>query len=277
MNIKILTDMASDFTENEIDKYGIICLDMPLSINGEDAENISLNEFWNKLLNGAVIKTSQVCQQNLMKIFSKVKENNELLIAIFLSSKLSNTYNSAVLIKEELDYDGIYVMDSLCASIAEKVLVLKACELVKNGLDFKNIIAFLETFKTKIRLFACIDTLKFLARGGRINSNIAQIGNILRIKPLITFDKEGRIEIIAKKIGLNMAMKELLDAVIKNKIDFSKKFYPIFAYNDKNCDYFIELLKNKNKEIIIEEKQNIGKVIGTHIGPGGFGIVCFER
>lgn len=277
MNIKILTDMASDFSENEIDKYGIICLDMPLSINGEDAENISLNEFWNKLLNGAVIKTSQVSQQNLMKVFSRVKENNELLIAIFLSSKLSNTYNSAVLIKEELDYDGIYVMDSLCASIAEKVLVLKACELVKNGLDFKNIIAFLETFKTKIRLFACIDTLKFLARGGRINSNIAQIGNILRIKPLITFDKEGRIEIIAKKIGLNMAMKELLDAVIKNKIDFSKKFYPIFAYNDKNCDYFIELLKNKNKEIIIEEKQNIGKVIGTHIGPGGFGIVCFEQ
>ena len=277
MNIKILTDMASDFSENEIEKYGIICLDMPLSINGEDAENISLNEFWNKLLNGAVIKTSQVSQQNLMKVFSSVKENNELLIAIFLSSKLSNTYNSAVLIKEELDYDGIYVMDSLCASIAEKVLVLKACELVKNGLDFKNIIAFLETFKTKIRLFACIDTLKFLARGGRINSNIAQIGNILRIKPLITFDKEGRIEIIAKKIGLNMAMKELLDAVIKNKIDFSKKFYPIFAYNDKNCDYFIELLKNKNKEIIIEEKQNIGKVIGTHIGPGGFGIVCFEQ
>lgn len=275
MKIKILTDSASEFTKEELKKYDVINLEMPLSIDGEEIKNETLDDFWKRLINGAVIKTSQIPQQCLMEGFLKSQKEGYYLIAIFISSSLSSTYNSAKLIKEEFSLSNVYVIDSLNATIGEKVLVKKACSLRDQNYSVEEIVSQLEDYKKRIRLYACIDTLKYLARGGRISPHLANIGNLVRIKPIITISSEGKVEILDKKIGLSMAMKTLFNLVEKDEIDLKEKIHPLYAYDITNAQNFINCLLNDKKEYQkdLEEYSCIGQVIGTHIGPGGFGIV----
>lgn len=279
MKIKILTDSASDFTKEELEKYQVINLDMPLSVNGEEIKNQSLEEFWKSLIQGDIIKTSQVPQHILMEEFLKARKERYYLICIFISSNLSATYNSAMRIKEEFSFENVFIIDSLKASIAEKVLVIKACSLRDENYSINEIVSKLEDYKKRIRLYACIDTLKYLARGGRISPHLANIGNLVRIKPIISLSIDGKVEILDKKIGLLMAIKALLNIVQKDQIDLNEKIYPIYAYDLTNCQTFISYLLNEKEDYKknIENYLSIGQVIGTHIGPGGFGIVYLVK
>jgi DegV family protein with EDD domain len=134
------------------------------------------------------------------------------------------------------------------------------------------VIKILDDLRPRIKLFAALDTLEYLQKGGRLSSGVALIGNILKIKPIITHDERSNVKMVAKHIGMPLALRALADKVNVKKIDTSKPVYLLYTMDDKNCDAMVSKLK-----IDFGEKINICSVIGAHIGPCAAGIVYVEK
>ncbi|MGN0961038.1 MAG: DegV family protein, partial [Christensenellales bacterium] len=207
----------------------------------------------------------------------KAKDNNYALICIFISSALSGTFGTAQTVKKEVAFENIYLIDSLNATMGEHLLVLIARNLINEGMSAEKIVEKLENLKSRIKLYASVDSLKYLALGGRLSGMVATIGNLLNLKPIITINENGEVKLISKKIGLNKTIMKICELIDKSKIDLTEPIIPLFAHSDENVNKFIKKFKSEDIENSITEPVEIGHVIGTHIGPGGFGVVYVEK
>lgn len=168
MEIKILTDASAEFSKELQKEFDVISLDMPVSYDDKEIFDIDIKEFWKLQLAGKRMRTSQPSRERMLDEFKKAKNNKYALICIFISSALSGTFSTAQSVKNEIIYDNIYLIDSLNATMGEHLLVLKAINLIDKGLQINEIIANLESFKKRIKLYASVDSLKYLALGGRL-------------------------------------------------------------------------------------------------------------
>jgi DegV family protein with EDD domain len=141
------------------------------------------------------------------------------------------------------------------------------------GLSAKDIAEKIEELKGHVRLFACMDTLKYLARGGRLSHATALVGSILNIKPLITFSSEGKVSVYGKAIGMALAVKKLAEKVMSESISPDYPVISIYAAKSDNCQKFVSRLQEKGLNMENVEMMGIGATIGSHIGPNAFGLV----
>lgn len=188
--IKILIDSASDIDLEEATKKGIYLIPIEVTFKEEsylDGINLSHKDFFEKLIeNDELPKTSQINPYRFEEKFRELTEDGSEVICITLSSKLSNTYNNALLAAKKFK-NQVYVIDSLNASIGERILCEYATCLVENGdLTASEIVKRLEEKKNHIELLAVVGTLKYLKKGGRISSVVAFTGELLSIKPVIS-------------------------------------------------------------------------------------------
>ena len=210
-----------------------------------------------------------------MKIFEEAKNKKEEVVCILISSGFSGTYQGAMLAKSMVDYEGIYIIDSKCAAAAEKQIAFYACELREKGMSGKEIAEELEKFRSRVRLIACLDTLEYLAKGGRISKAAAAIGDMANLKPIITVSREGTVEVIGKGIGVNRTLSAIQKKIAAFQIDENYPVYSLFSYGEENCEK-LEQKMEKNGCKIYSRKQ-IGPAIGTHIGPEAFGVCFVEK
>lgn len=276
MEIKICTDTSSDINEEELKRFSVSEIDLPVIFDGESDSCKDTAEFWNKLIDGKVARTSQPNPETLKNLFESAKREGYALICILISSRLSGTFESAEAVKREVGYENIYIIDSLNATVGVRLLVEYACKLRDSGFSAEEIVAKTEELKPKIRLFACIDTLKYLARGGRITKTSANLGTVLNVKPLVTVS-DGCVQVFEKAIGLKTAMKRLITQIKSENIDINFAPIPLFAFDDKNCVEFVKRANDLGFNIDVGLRTPIGATIGAHIGPGGFGIVFVSK
>ena len=272
MKLRIVTDTAADCLKQEITAFNIDIIDLPVTFDNETETCHDMTTFWSKLLDGGVARTSQPSPEDIKKCFTAAKDAGDELIFVTISSRLSGTYESALSIQKELGYDNVYIVDSLNASASEKVLVLEACKMRDEGLGAKQIVEKLEQLKHKVRIYAYIDTLKYLARGGRISKSTAAIGSLINIKPLIEF-VDGEIHNFGKAVGTTIATRKFTEYLAKQNIDYNYQPIPIYSYNNKNALSFIKHACELKIEIDSANLTPIGATIATHIGPDAFGIV----
>ena len=282
MGIKILVDSASDFTQDEAKKYGIEVLPLIVSFGDQeylDGVNLTQKEFYEKLIETDTLpKTSQITPYRFTEAFEKLTENGDEVIVVTISSKLSNTYNSAVLAASEFE-DKVYVVDSLSATAGEKILCLYALRLIKEGLNIKDIVNKLNEVKNKIRILAVVGTLEYLKKGGRISKATAFAGELLNIKPVISVE-DGIVKLVGKARGskkANNLLNELIDK--KGSIDFTMPYTTLYSgLSDLMLKKYIEdekhLWEDNTDNIPI---CNVGSTIGTHVGPGAIGVVFFSK
>ncbi|MCM1186344.1 MAG: DegV family protein [Lachnoclostridium sp.] len=277
--IKILVDSSSEYIMEEIKANQMELIPISISL-GEKAymDGIDLNrsKFYELLINSKEFpKTSQPSPQAFLDIFKNAKQTGDSLICILLSSALSGTFQSAVLAKNMVDYDGIYLIDSRSAAVPIKVMAQYACRLRDEGLSAKEIAEKMEEFKPKVRLLAALDTLEYLAKGGRLNRGVAAIGDMANIKPIITLSEEGEVKVLGKALGRNKAIHHLLQQLAEFEIDTQFPIYTIYTYGTDNCSKFEDQLTGKNYSI--GQRMQIGPTIGTHIGPEAFGMVFVRK
>ncbi len=271
--IKIITDAASDFSKNELIKYDVIEAKMPVTFEGNTHDVKDEKTFWDGLISGKKSITSQPNPEFFKEEFLKAKNNGDYVICILISSNLSATFQSAINAKNQIEYDGIYVIDSKTASVAEKQIVLYACKLRDLNHSAREIYDLVMAFRKRVRLFACIDSLKYLARSGRISKVTANIGSVLNVKPIITLTEDGHIINHFKSQGIKKAENKLVEILKTFKIDDGFAIIPIYAHEDTNVVSLIEKLNLNGITVSSENLTPIGPVIGTHIGPKGFGVV----
>lgn len=274
--MKLLIDSSSDYPILEAKKKNIEIVPISVNVDGKEIEITSYDEFYDLLKNSISFpKTSQPSPQVFVDYFNKIKENNDELIYIALSSSLSGTYQSANLAKDIVDYDKIYIIDSLSATIPIKIMIDYAQTLINHDKSAKEIVEAIENLKSKVKVLAVLDTLEYLQRGGRLSKTTATIGEIVNIKPVITVNEDGTVGVLNKSIGKVKAMNSILKQLEKTKIDTAFPIYSIYSKGLENCIKFENKLQKNN--IKINSRIQIGPVIGTHIGEGAFGIVYVQK
>lgn len=273
MKVKIITDTAADLTKSELEKWNVTAIPMTVSFDNESENIEDINLFWEKLIKGQVAKTSQPSPELFKEEFEKAKKENYAVVCILISSALSATYSSAVNVKNNLGYEHIHIIDSKRASGGEKMLIMQACKMRDEGKSAEEIETFLNEFRYKIKLFACLDTLKYLARSGRISKTTANVGSLLNLKPIITFNDDGEVVTFTKALGAKIATNKLVDKIKKDCPNLGYGLIPIYAHDDKNCQNLIAKIKECGYQINEHLTVSIGSTIGTHIGPCGYGIV----
>ena len=273
MEIKLLTDASAELDAAYVKENDVTVLKMPVSYDNVEVEDIEISKFWNLLKEGKKVKTSQPNREDIKEEFLKAKNGVYALICVFISAALSGTIATAESVKAEIGYDKIYIVDSLKATLGENIVAKKAVTLIKEGLAAEEIYEKLKNFASRVRLMSSVDSLKYLALGGRLSTIAAAIGNLIGIKPVVTIDVDGKVKVLSKKIGLRLTMKEILNIIGKEKIDESEPVVPIYACDDENVLAFVEKFKEVYKTATLTAPAEIGYVVGTHIGPGGFGAV----
>ena len=279
MSVKIVTDSAADLTQEYLDKL----IRVPLSVSFGDEEffdgvTISHKEFYEKLIESDELpRTSQATPAAFEEVFEQAKKDGDEVVVLTLSSKLSGTYQSAMI--AAADYDNVCVVDTMTVAIAQGILAVLALQLADEGMDAKTIAARLEEEKEKVCLIAMLDTLEYLKKGGRISAAAAFAGGVLSIKPVITV-KDGVVEMLGKargsKQGNNLLVKEIEKA---GGADFSKPL--LLGYTG-----LTDVLLNKyiaDSAYIWEgnvsqlKTTTIGSAIGTHAGPGAIAVAFFKK
>ncbi|WP_312908639.1 DegV family protein [Tissierella praeacuta] len=271
--IKIITDSTAYITKEYAERENITIV--PLNYvfgeeTGKDPFPGEFDEFYNKLQNTKLFpSTSQPAVGEFLDAFNKAfSEGYDEIIAILLSSKLSGTFNSAMLAKDMLEYKKITIIDSLTTVSNMKFLVEDAVEMAKEGKTSDDIEIYLNTKKTNINIYLTTDTLEYLRRGGRLSTVQATLGNLLNIKPIIEL-KDGELKLLEKLRGRNKVISAIIDRIPSNV----NKIGICHVLNKEDAEKIKDLLKEKfpNAIIIIDE---LGPVIGSHLGPKGIGV-CF--
>lgn len=283
MKIRILTDSASDLTPEELDSHQVGLIPMPVLCGDKtymDDKTIPMETFWEMLFQGISVKTSQPSPDAFIHAFEAAKKAGEAAICIVISSALSGTFQCALMARQMVGYEHIHVIDAgkAAAAAAEKMLVLEACRLRDTGrYSAAEIAEQLEQFRSRVRLIACLDTLEYLARGGRLPKTVAGLGTALKVKPIITLSPQGEIAVCKKVVGFQRAMREMVAFAQSFSVDTSYPLIPIFAHTQQNCQMFLDHLQQAGFSHPTQVPETIGATIGTYIGPGGYGLVFVEQ
>lgn len=280
MSIQIIADSACDIKKEEAEKLGITIIPMKTLFGDEeflDGVTITHTEFYERLIeNDCMPTTSQISPFEFESIYEKVKKAGDTAIVITISGKLSGTFQSANIAREDYE-DCIYPVDSENVTLGEKILVQLACQLRDQGLSAAEIVEILNKKKKDIRVIALLDTLEYLKRGGRISKTAAFAGSLLSIKPVIAI-VDGEVAILGKARGSKNGNNMLMEEVKKSGgIDYSMPYALGYSgLSDALLQKYIKdsqiLWKDRVEELPI---MTIGSTIGTHAGPGAIGLSFF--
>lgn len=271
--IKIITDSTGYIPKKYIDENNITVVPLHYSLGGEMKSEGFPGEFtgfFKELEKSDLFPTtSQPSTGDFLEEFKKAfDEGYEGIIAILLSSKLSGTYNNALIAKNMLEDERISIIDSQQSVASLRFLVEDATSMVKDGKNMDEIVDYIENKKNKIHVYFTVDTLEYLKRGGRLTGFEFAIGSILNIKPIIQL-KDGELKPVGKVRGKNKAVS----AIIENLYSDVKRISICHILNEDEALKLKENLASEypKADISIDE---LGPVIGSHLGTKGIGV-CF--
>ena len=279
MKTRIIVDSTADLLPVVKEQVHVV----PLTVHfGEeeyvDGVTIDHKTFYEKLIETDVHpSTSQASPAIFEDEFKKAQEAGEAAVVITLSSKLSGTYQSAMIAAQE--YDNIYIVDSGSVAIGGGILVEYALKLLNEGLEAKEIADKLEEIKGRIIIVALVDTLEYLKKGGRISKTVAFAGAMLNIKPVLSV-ADGEINMLGKARGSKMGNNLLVQEIEKaGGVDFTMPV--LLGYTGLSDAMLLKYIKDSKKlwEGGLDEVRytTIGSVIGTHAGPGAVAVAFFKN
>lgn len=279
MKTRIIVDSTSDLMPNIKEQVHIV----PLTVHfGQeeyvDGVTISYKAFYEKLVETDVHpSTSQATPAAFEVEYEKAREAGEAAVVIALTSKLSGTYQSAMIAAAE--YENIYVVDSGSVAIGGAILVEYALKLLNEGLEAKQIAEKLEEVKSRIVIVALVDTLEYLKKGGRVSKTVAFAGTLLNIKPVLSV-ADGEINMLGKARGSKMGNNLLVQEIEKaGGVDFSMPL--LLGYTGLSDAMLLKYIEDSKHiwEGNVDQVRytSIGSVIGTHAGPGAVAVAFFKN
>ena len=280
MNIKIIVDSTADLTPQIRSRVNVV----PLTIHfGEeefiDGITIDSHTFYEKLIESDVLPTtSQATPYAFEAVFREAVADGSQVVCITCSSRLSGTYQSAVIAAEEFS-GRIHVVDSQTIALGSAILTEYALELADQGMDAETVAWKLMQKREKVRLLAMLDTLEYLKKGGRISAAVALAGGLLNIKPVVCIEN-GEIRMLGKARGSRQANNLLVQEIGKaGGVDFSKPV--LLGYtglSDTLLQKYIQdsaaLWEGRVEQLPYEI---VGSVVGTHAGPGAVAVAFFAK
>lgn len=281
--MRIITDSAADFEPEEMKALGVECIPLGVSFGNEEYlenENLSKTEFF-RLLRGAeeFPRTSHPGIFVYESIMRETREAGDTAVIITISSAISGTYETAMMgLEASGAADCCRVVDARTATGGQRMLVELAARLRDEGKSFGEIADAVEALRPKIRIFACINTLEYLYRGGRIPKTAYALGTAVNIKPIITVAEDGSVQVIAKMLGLHRGMNYILRQYRADPPDPAYPLYFMYTEDAENGRKLMEYM-NRSGEAFADDTPVIpvGAAIGSHVGPGACGMVYIAK
>lgn len=275
MDFQIITDSCCDFPTPMYGQLGLTFVPLTVEFRGntfDDKNDDTLKDMYQGLRAGEVAKTSAVNPSRWSQAMEKALAAGKDVLVLAFSSGLSTTYQSAVIAAEELKdaYPDrkIQVIDTLCASMGEGLLVWYACKKRDEGLSLDEVAQWVLDNRPHLCHWFTVDDLMYLKRGGRISAATALVGTMLQIKPLLHVDDEGHLINMTKTRG----RKAAIDAMVKKAQELGAGYdnsTMFISHGDclSDAEYLSRQLKEKCgvKDVVISY---VGAVIGSHSGPG---------
>ena len=280
--IAILVDSGTDVPPKYREKYGIYWL--PLLINYSDRQcrdgiDIQPQEMYD-FLPIEIPKTSLPEGGMVEEVFDRIKSDGyERVFAVTISSGLSGTYNMVRMIAEEYEGLNIFVLDSKNISIGSGMLAIRAAQMVNDeGISWEELILRMPRELSKSKVFFCVDTLKYLQKGGRIGLVTAMLCSSLSLKPIISCNESGIYYTAAKAIGRARSIQKVIDLAS----EFARKAERAdLAVMNGAAEIDGNNVRNKVEGTIVNGTVivtgQIGAALGVHTGPGLIGVGVLQR
>ena len=275
----ITSDTSCDFPLEYVQQHQLPVVSLFYSIDGVSGSNgcpssEELKTFYDKMRQGAQTKTQQASIEDTEAVFREVLQQGKDLLHIAFSSGLSGTANAARLaadnLREEFPDRKIEVIDSLCASLGQGLLVDYALRMQQQGKTMEETAQWVKEHIQNLCHLFTVEDLKYLQRGGRISKTTALLGTMIGIKPVLHVDEQGKLVPIAKVRG----RKQSIQALVQHMEEKVGRFLPqndtiYISHGDcmEDALYLAELVKEKFG-IVKAMIHHIGPVIGSHAGPG---------
>lgn len=283
-NFILTTDSGCDLPIELLNENQIHTVMMSYSLNGEiykDTMNPSdYKEFYAKMRNGAVPKTSQLNIADFLDFFTPLLSQGKDIVYVSLSSGVSGTYNNAVFAANQLKQShgaNIYVVDSLMCSTGYGALVLEAAKQRDKGCTAEECVKWLNENKLNLNTFYTTDDLTYLTRSGRCSKTSAILGTIFKICPILNVIETGKLTVCERARGFKKAVQKIGQLISETAINVAKQTLYI-CHSDvperakEFGEYLLSLIKFKNVFYT-----NIGTIIGSNCGPGVVAAFYFGK
>ena len=277
--VRIVTDSVSDLPKEYVENYDITVVPLKIAFGEDvyvDGLDIDCHEVFKRIeKDGEFPKTSQATPYEFMSIFDKLTQDGDEVIAVLMTSKLSGTYNSALIAKNELSDRKITVIDSKGLTLGHGMIALEGAKMVKAGMPSDSIIRRLNALTESMEYILVFDTLEYAYRGGRVNKTQYMIANVLNIKPIMTM-KDGILHVRDKVRGRKKVVKWIMEYLEKNQYNLDDK---VIGLNHTQDIEFLNELKSsilnkyKPKEIVVSE---VGSSIAVYSGINAIALY-FDR
>ena len=286
MSVKILTDSACDLSEKIIKDYDIQVL--PLTVINDEKEyldqiDISSEEVYSGLRDGKTYSTAQVGPNILLDKFTEYAKTGETAIYICLSSGLSGLYQTAKLIRDNLKSEypnlDLEIIDSKSATCGMGLIVYEAAKMAENGKNKEEIVEKINYNIKHIKHLFSVEEMKYLYKGGRINSIQALAGGLLSIRPILEMNDKGQLVYMDKVRGNKKLFKKMINIMKEDGSTSDFKSQTIGMVYGDNLESIEEMKSLIQKEInpkgIIVHK--LGTTVAAHTGPGIIGITYLKK
>ena len=270
--VRIVTDSTADLTKEQQQAAGITVVPLNVHFGDQvfrDHMDLTADEFFRRLKASAQLpRTSQPSVGVFEEAYRTLRENGDEIVSVHLSSKVSGTYNSALMAAKAVDEQAIEVVDSLSTSMALGFMALEGARLARAGRDRATIAERLRALVPKARVICVVDTLTYLERGGRIGKARALLGSLLNVKPILQL-KDGEVVPLGRARGRPQALSRLVELLERD----GKVSQLGIMHGAAQAD--AEQLRDRvastypGLDILLTE---IGAVLGTHTGPGVIGF-----
>ena len=272
---KIITDSGCDLPKTMLAQLDLKAVPLTVNFRGKDMEDSvdeGIKEMYAGLRAGEPATTSAINPDRWSQEMEAVLSQGMDVLTVTFSSGLSTTYQSAVIAANELQEKypdrKILVVDSLCASLGQGLLMWYVCKMRDTGMGIEDLAKWIEDNRQNLCMWFTVDDLMYLKRGGRVSAATALVGTMLQIKPVLHVDEEGHLINVAKSRGRKASIQALLQKAIELGEGFDNSTMFI-CHGDciEDAEYLAGMLKEKCgvKEVFIGYT---GAVIGSHSGPG---------
>lgn len=275
----ISSDTSCDFPLEYVQQHHLPLVTLFYSIDGISGSNgcpnaDELKDFYDKMRSGSETKTQQASIEDTEKIFREIMQQGKDLLHIAFSSGLSGTANAARLAAENVMEDfpdrKIVVIDSLCASLGQGLLVDYALKMQQQGKTLEETAEWVkEHIQNMCHLFT-VEDLKYLQRGGRISKTTALLGTMIGIKPVLHVDEAGKLVPIMKVRGRKASIQTLVQKMEEKIGKFKEEKQTIFISHGDCLEDAQNLAKMIQESFGYDDFliNNVGPTIGSHSGPG---------
>ena len=275
MAYQIITDSCCDLPRNIKEQLQLTCIDITLMFRDRvwaDTSDEGLKTVYDGLRTGEIATTDAANPQDWASVIEPVLDDGRDALVLAFSSGLSTTYQSAVIAAQELQEKyperTVKVVDTLCASMGQGLLVWYACHQQQAGKSLEEVCAWCEDNKLNLCHWFTVDDLMFLKRGGRVSATTAELGTMLNIKPILHVDDEGHLIKVSTARGRKASIDALAAMAAATALP-GQNDTMFISHGDcqEEAEYLATVLKEKHgvKEVIIGY---IGGVIGSHSRPG---------